>query len=417
MDRTIAEEVSRVANATYGHSRRIMTEQPWWKNLDPVFHKFPDDFYLDLKTQIIVGLLAWLDVLTRTAFATLATTFAFFSTLLRIRLDDQERGFYKALADRGDVDEVFPRPSGIPEVSRRPDRARNAPADAIIERLSFQSSCRTLNPALQEKFDALKRNQTVSAQYWRHGDGPRPTLIVVHGFILDSYAVNSRFLHLADFFREGYDIVLCTLPFHGCRSERWAPYSGHGVFSYGVCHLNETIRQGVQDIRLLLNWLESLGVEKAGATGISLGGYTTALLAATEERLQFCIPIVPVASLTDVIFEWAPAGPLIRTGMRLVDVSIPEARHVMAIQSPLTWAPKLPRERLMIVGGAGDRVVPPKHARLLWDHWDHPRLHWFPGNHLVHLDQGVYLKDMAAFIRHTGFADSLPDRQVARAAP
>jgi pimeloyl-ACP methyl ester carboxylesterase len=406
MDQTIAEEVSRVANATYGHSRRIMTEQPWWKNLDPVFHKFPDDFYLDLRTQVVVGCLAALDVLTRTGFALLATVFAFFSTLRRIRLDDNERGFYRAVADRANVDEVFPRPEGIPEVSRRPDRARNAPAGAIVERLGFRSGYRALNPALQEKFDTLTRNQTVSAQYWRHGDGPRPTLVVVHGFILDSYAINSRFLHLADFFREGYDIVLCTLPFHGSRRERWAPYSGHGVFSYGVCHLNETIRQGVQDIRLLLNWLEGEGVEKIGATGISLGGYTTALLAATEERLHFCIPIVPVASLTDVIFEWAPAGPLIRIGMRLANISIPEARHVMALQSPLTWTPKLPRERLMIVGGAGDRVVPPKHARLLWDHWERPRLHWFPGNHLIHLDQGVYLQDMRTFIRGTGFADS-----------
>lgn len=409
MDPTIAEEVSRVANATYGHSRRIMTEQPWWKNLDPVFHKFPDDFYLDLKTQVVVACLAALDVLARTGFALLATVFAFFSTLRRVRLDDAQRGFYKAVADRGNVDEAFPRPAGLPEVSRRPDRARNAPAGAIVERLAFRSDYRALNPALQEKFDTLTRNQTVSAQYWRHGDGPRPTLIVVHGFILDSYAVNSRFLHLADFFRAGYDIVLCTLPFHGSRRERWAPYSGHGVFSYGVCHLNETVRQGVQDIRLLLNWLESEGVEKVGATGISLGGYTTALLAATEERLQFCIPIVPVASLTDVIFEWAPAGPLIRIGMRLAGISIPEARHVMALQSPLTWTPKLPRERLMIVGGAGDRVVPPKHARLLWDHWERPRLHWFPGNHLIHLDQGLYLQDMLRFMRTTGFADTLTE--------
>ena len=75
----------------------------------------------------------------------------------------------------------------------------------------------------------------------------------------------------------------------------------------------------------------------------------------------------------------------------------------MAVHSALTYQPKLPKERLMVIAGAGDRLAPPKHARLLWDHWDRPRIHWFPGNHLLHLDQGKYLKEMASFMREVGF--------------
>lgn len=401
---SIAEEVSRVANATYGHSRRLMPEQPWWNNLDPVFHKYPDDFYLDNRTQLAVDSLALLDIIARTGFASLATLFATLSTLRRLKIDNAERHFYTAIADRGDADAAYPRPTATVQVTRTPVSASLAPAGAITENLSFESPFHTLNPALQAHYSSLRRNGTAWAQYWRHGDRPRPTLCVIHGFIFDSFWVNSRFFHLDWFYQQGYDIVLYTLPFHGYRQERWAPYSGHGVFSYGACHLNEVMLQGVHDFRLLMNWLqEENGVEKIGVTGISFGGYTAALLAATEERLHFSIPVVPVASLTDVIFQWAPAGPLIKLGLRLAGISIPEARHAMAIQSPLTWSPKLPKDRLMIIGGAGDRVVPPKHARLLWDHWDHPRLHWFPGNHLIHLDQGIYLKDMARFIAGTGF--------------
>jgi len=58
---------------------------------------------------------------------------------------------------------------------------------------------------------------------------------------------------------------------------------------------------------------------------------------------------------------------------------------------------------LMIISGAGDRLAPPKHSRLLWEHWDRCRLHWFPGNHILHLDQGKYLKDMAQFLRDINF--------------
>jgi len=45
----------------------------------------------------------------------------------------------------------------------------------------------------------------------------------------------------------------------------------------------------------------------------------------------------------------------------------------------------------MIIGGVGDRLAPPKHTRLLWEHWGRPRLHWFPGSHLLHLDKGEYV--------------------------
>ena len=63
----------------------------------------------------------------------------------------------------------------------------------------------------------MKRNRTAWAQHWRHHDGPRPTLVVIHGFMADPYWVNSRFLALPWFYKQGYDILLYTLPHHGRR--------------------------------------------------------------------------------------------------------------------------------------------------------------------------------------------------------
>ena len=50
--------------------------------------------------------------------------------------------------------------------------------------------------------------------------------------------------------------------------------------------------------------------------------------------------------------------------------------------------------------------APPKHSRLLWEHWGRPKLHWFPGSHLLHLDRGEYLEAQAMFLRRLDF---LPD--------
>ena len=401
----LVDHVSRVANETYGHSRPFMPEQPWWRNLDPVFHRFPDVFYLEWRAQLLVWVLSCLDMLVRFLLASAAVAGAIFSTLRRLEVDNRERHFYTGLADGGEREKVFATPAFVPLVQRQPVKSSVAPEEAIVESLRFDSRYQVLNPELAEHYAQFKRNHVVHAQYWRHGDKPRPTLIIAHGFMLSSYRVNARFFSAKWFFRQGYDVILYTQPFHGWRMEKWAPFSGHGVFSYGICHANEMFAQSVFDFRSLLNWLDAQNVPEYGVTGISLGGYLAALLASTESRLKFSIPVVPVASLTDVMFQWAPAGWLIRAGLRLVDISVQEARHSVAATSPLTWKPLLDKSRLMVVGGAGDRIVPPKHARLLWDHWQQPLMHWFPGNHMVHVDQGRYLRQMAAFMRNIGFGE------------
>jgi len=152
-----------------------------------------------------------------------------------------------------------------------------------------------------------------------------------------------------------------------------------------------------------MDYLEGRGVSRIGVTGISLGGYTSALLAAVEDRLHFAIPNVPVASLPDLVLEWYPMNLAIKSLLKLSKTSVREVRHMLAVHSPLTYRPLIPKERLMVIAGAGDRLAPPKHARLLWDHWDRPRIHWFPGNHLLHLDKGKYLKEIARFLREIGF--------------
>ncbi|HET8731944.1 MAG TPA: hypothetical protein VFM34_12660 [Moraxellaceae bacterium] len=396
--------VSRVANETFGHSRRLLPEQPWWHNLDPAFHKFPDDFYLDAKTQAMVGATAVVDVGIRTAAATLALGMALPTLVTRLTEDHAQWGFYKAVATGHDAKQAFPRPRQAVEMRHhRPPVLEYRPPEGSVEVLSFESAFQALNPGMREHYARFRRNRVAWAEHWRH-DGPaRPTICLIHGYVADPYWINSRFLALPWFYRMGYNVLLYTLPFHGRRKEWFAPVSGHGVFSYGLCHVNETIAHAVHDFRLFLDYLEATGVPQFGVTGISLGGYTTALLAAVEDRLAFAVPNVPLASLIDLVLEWFPAAPMLKAALRLSGTSIQEARHVTAMCSPLTYDPVLPKERLMIVGGAGDRFAPPKHTRLIWDHWNHPRLHWFPGNHLIHLDQGRYLREMARFLRGIGF--------------
>ncbi len=108
----IATTVSRVANETYSHTRRIMPEQPWWNHLESSFHKFPDDFELDLRTELMVDGTAVGDFLLRTAGAGLLGGFALPSSLSprRLKEDMSHVGFYQRKANSGDPAQFFQRP-------------------------------------------------------------------------------------------------------------------------------------------------------------------------------------------------------------------------------------------------------------------------------------------------------------------
>ena len=141
-------------------------------------------------------------------------------------------------------------------------------------------------------------------------------------------------------------------------------------------------------------------------TGLSLGGFISSMLASVEDKLAFALPNVPIITVADLVLEWEPMGALLRAALAASDLTAADARRLVAVSCPLTYKPVLPPERLMIVGGAGDRLAPPKHSRLLWDHWQRCRMYWFPGSHSIHLDRGKYLTEMARFMMGLGFLPS-----------
>lgn len=57
------------------------------------------------------------------------------------------------------------------------------------------------------------------------------------------------------------------------------------------------------------------------------------------------------------------------------------------------------QDRRLIITGLGDRLAPPDQAEKLWQHWDRCALHWFPGNHLIHVSQKDYLRRMTRFLQ------------------
>ena len=136
---------------------------------------------------------------------------------------------------------------------------------------------------------------------------------------------------------------------------------------------------------------------------MSLGGYTSALMAGLESRFEFVMPIVPIISIPDAMMAWRPLDKAINKIVNDHHLDIPTLRDVMAAHSPLSFSPLLPPEKLMIVAGQGDRMALPHHAETLQKHWGDCELHWFRGSHVLPMQRERTLQAKFRFLENIDF--------------
>lgn len=377
----------------------------------------PSRSVLSARQRILVESSAIADVALRTAVASVLSatvTPAVVANALRHVNEGSERSnlnFYAELAAAHDPAKSFPAPTELPKVTSRPASPLTEwVARGTVDNIAFASGFRAINPTMRQRWSALTANNIVHAQHWRHRDGPRPTLCVIHGFMGSSYLLNGLFFSLPWYYRSGYDVLLYTLPFHGQRAEKFSPFSGFGYFTSGLSGFAEAMAQAVYDFRSIVDYLRHIGVDRIALTGISLGGYTSALLASVESRLEAVIPNCPVVMPAKLFDEWFPANKLVKLGLRLTNISRDELIAGLAYHGPLNYRPLLPKDRRMIITGLGDRMAPPEHAVTLWKQWDRCALHWFPGSHLLHVSQLDYLRRMTVSCRASCSTDGVGQR-------
>jgi len=347
------------------------------------------------------------DLALRTAVASVLTTTvtpAVIASSVRFGSERDSLRFYAELGAERDPAKSFPAPTEPPRVSSRPaNRLAERFSGATVDNISFPSSFRAINPAMRARWSAWESNNVVHAQHWRHDDGPHPTLCVIHGFMGSSYLANGRFFTLPWYYRSGYDVLMYTLPFHGRRAEKLSPFSGFGYFADGLRGFAEAMAQAVHDFRSIIDYLRDTGVDRIALTGISLGGYTSALVASVEDRLEAVIPNCPVVTPAKMFDEWFPANKLMGLGLRLSNISRDELVAGLSYHCPLNYRPVVPKDRRMIITGLGDRMAPPDQAVALWEHWNRCALHWFPGSHVLHVSQLDYLRRMTQFLQQVMF--------------
>ena len=129
-------------------------------------------------------------------------------------------------------------------------------------------------------------------------------MILIHGYMAgpsrSKNAIQSGLRPIV-----GFDVVLhVAVP----RLARAYGYGAVPEFSRRRSAPQRQGRQSLFDLQNLLGWLLRQGHPRVGVNGMSLGGYTAALLATAEPRLDFVVPVIPLSSLADFARE-PPAQP------------------------------------------------------------------------------------------------------------
>lgn len=249
-------------------------------------------------------------------------------------------------------------------------------------KLTFESTYDTFDERFSDEFGYHSANGRVSAVIWRHHDRDRPTVIGLHCWCGGYLRLEERIFAARTLYNKGYNVVVMAMPFHGPRTPTDALFSGQFFPSPDLRRTNEAFGQAVADVRLLTGWLRDEGHEgNIGLMGISLGGYTSALLASLTDDYSFVVPVIAPASFADILW-WHGSDRSTRKEFETAGADLEFLRDVWGVHCPLSYKLQVPPERALIVAGAGDEVVRPAQTLALWKHWGEPELRWFSGSHL-----------------------------------
>lgn len=253
------------------------------------------------------------------------------------------------------------------------DRVRDMGGVAVID-ASWASAFEPYLPELRDKYLSHEENKTARARLYL-GASPRPAVVLIHGYLAGHWALEERAWPIR-WLAERYDLALALLPFHALRSQK--DRKGPPPFPGADPRVtNEGFRQAMFDLRALVRFLRARGAPSVGVMGMSLGGYSTALLATVEQGLSFAVPIIPLASLADFALEQGRLGTGERA--RLQHDALEEANRIV---SPLARPPLVRPDRALIVAAESDRITPISHAERLSKHFG-AKIVRFGGGHLL----------------------------------
>jgi dienelactone hydrolase len=242
----------------------------------------------------------------------------------------------------------------------------------------------------------VARNDTVHAKYWRpRGRGPFPAFVVLHWLAGNFGALETFCLRLAE-----HDVaaLMVWMPFYGERRE--------GERRMMERDIESTVKNCLQasgDARRAGHWLHArpeVDRARVGILGVSLGSFVAAGSAGLDDQFRLVVPIIGGGDMAQVLMHDSREVRLMREALQRAGITVESLRQTLRPIDPATWAPRVPRERVLMINMESDEIIPRPCTDALWEAFGRPAIKWYPGGHYhVALQFGNLLWDVVTFAR------------------
>ncbi len=289
--------------------------------------------------------------------------------------------YYLSPSFREDPRSFYPEVTGPPEKVSMEKIGETDEAEVFLMR--WPSTYKPRNPAFSPYYEKWPETHEAWAVYVKGKTPNRAAIVVSHGWtgkdLHKEYKRGTR--NLFGYEEAGYDALMIQQPYHGLRAPEDGFFSGEYFLSAEIALTNEAFAQTVTDARCAAMWLRER-YEVVGAEGGSLGGITTLLLAAMDDKLNFAIAWVPPSMVGTVPMESALAH-FVADGYARAGLGRADVEDILYVTNPANMKPAIDKEDILIFAGMGDNFVPPSQTLAVWEAWDRPPIIWFAGGHAV----------------------------------
>jgi 1-acyl-sn-glycerol-3-phosphate acyltransferase len=263
----------------------------------------------------------------------------------------------------------------------------NGMRESRMATLSWRSPIETEFPA----------NNTARADFFRtdaRSWTEAPTVFLLHALMSSSATGHYRW---AERFNElGWNACFVHLPYHFSRVPT-GYWNGELAITPDLIRNAEGLRQGVIELRQIMESMRGQGCRDFGVLATSYGGWIGALLTLVESDFRFVALMSPIVNVEHAIW-YSPAARRIRR--ELVHANIERAlvaRH-FHLSSPLHGRPVCDPARILFVTGEFDSIAPPAEIEAIHQTWR--------GSELLRVRQGHFghrmMRETIAHLKQRG---------------
>jgi 1-acyl-sn-glycerol-3-phosphate acyltransferase len=263
------------------------------------------------------------------------------------------------------------------------DSIRNSPMSMLSWRSPIETSFDTNNVA---RADFFRWN----ARKWEDA----PTVFLLHALMSAS---PTGYYRWAERFNEfGWNACFIHLPYHFSR----VPIgyrNGELAITPDLIRNAEGLRQGVIELRQLMEALRAEGCGEFGVLATSYGGWIGALLTLVESDFRFVALMSPIVNVEHAIWQ-SPAARCVRRELLQANVEPALVARHFHLSSPLHGHPVCDPAKILFVAGEFDTIAPPSEIEAIHQTWR--------GSELLRVRQGHFgyrmMRETIARLRERG---------------